>query len=168
MSPEVKEIILEFLENIIKNVSPKATAEILKEGDQWRIYINSNGSAVFTEEKNEVLRAIQHILRVLVHKKFPEDRTHFIIDVDNYKITRENKIKNEIPLLAKNKVLEGGKTLVLLGLSSYERMIIHKLLAEINGLETNSVGFGDSRKLLIRPTSEFGATGIDDSIIWSL
>jgi predicted RNA-binding protein Jag len=73
-----------------------------------------------------------------------------------------------LPDIVRSTVIEQGKTVVLIGLSGYERMIVHQLFSDIKGLSTNSVGADNARKLLIMPTSEFGSTGMDEAIVWDI
>ena len=166
MNNPVQQLILEIIEPIIKLISPEAKIEFNKEGDQWRILI-IDGNPELIGEKGEVLRAIQHLARIFVHKKLPEDRTHFLIDIDNFRSNRELIIKTKIPEIAQA-IIAQGKTFVLINLSGYERMLVHKLLVDIKSLQTTSVGERDNRKLLILPTSEAGSAGIDDATIWDI
>jgi spoIIIJ-associated protein len=167
MDQKLQELIERILTKIIIAICPEAKIDFEKESSQWRIKI-TNGSENLIGEKGEVLRSIQHLIRITVHQRFPEDKTHFILDIDGYRTARESKLKNAIPDLANDIVLAEGRTVVLAGLSGYERMIVHQLLAGINGLETNSVGPKYSRKLLIVPTSEFGSVAMDDSYLWDI
>lgn len=166
MNNQVQQLITEIIDPLVKIISPEAEMEFIKEGDQWRVKI-INGSQDLIGEKGETLRAIQHLVRICVHKKYPEDRTHFLIDMDDFRSKRELLIKTKVPELAQM-IMAEGKTMVLINLSGYERMLIHKLLADIKGLQTSSVGDRDNRKLLILPTSETGYTGIDESTIWDI
>lgn len=163
----VSETILQLLLPIVKAISPNSEIDFQKEADQWRIVIKK-GTQDLVGENSEVLRSMQHLLRVVIHKKYPQDRTHFLFDVDGFRSKREMALKVHIPDLAKYKVLEEGNTVVLVNLSGYERMIVHQLLADIKGLETNSVGPKNERRLLIMPTSEIGSTAMDDAIIWDI
>jgi len=163
----VSKTISDLLLPVVEAISPGAELDFQKESDQWRIVIK-NGGQDLVGEKSEVLRALQYLVRIVVHKNFPQDRTHFLFDVDGFKSKRELALKIHIPDLAKIQVLKEGQTVVLINLSGYERMIVHQLLADISGLETNSVGAKNERKLLIMPTSEVGSTAMDDAIIWDL
>jgi spoIIIJ-associated protein len=161
-------IISEEIEKIINLIlfpfyNKKTECEIEREGDQWRINLKIDEYEMFIENNSEILKAIQHYLRVSIHKKFPEDRTHFILDIGMYRQKRENILKEKIRSVAEEKVLQEGTTLILINLSSYERKVVHNLLVEVDGLETTSVGQGSHRKLIIRPTSEVGSKGMDEA-----
>jgi len=163
----VSQTILDLLLPIVKSINPACEISFQKEADQYRIIIDK-GDKDLVGEHSEVIRSLQHLVRVVVHKKFPNDRTHFIFDVGGYRSKREMALKMSIPDLAKIKVLEEGQTVVLVNLSGYERLLVHQLLADIAGLETNSVGAKNDRKLLIMPTSEVGSTAMDDALVWDI
>jgi spoIIIJ-associated protein len=153
MIEEFKTQLSTILHLMVDPIVENAIISINLEGEQWRININSEQNELLVGYRGETIKSIQHVTRVLVHKAFPNDRTHFLIDVGEYKKSREHIINGKISTIAQREVLEGGKTVILLGLSSYERLIIHKLIAETSGIETQSVGEGDERNLIIRPTS---------------
>lgn len=163
----VSQTILDLLLPIVKAINADCQIDFQKEADQYRIVIN-NGTQDLVGEKSEVIRSLQHLVRVVVHKKFPEDRTHFLFDVGGFRSKREMALKMHIPELANIQVLQEGQTVVLVNLSGYERLLVHQLLADIDGLDTNSVGPKNDRKLLIMPTSEVGSTAMDDAIIWDI
>jgi spoIIIJ-associated protein len=166
MPNEFKECVLKFIQLLVFPVlSADFTTEIEKEGDQWRFNILSEKSDVIVGIEGELLRSIQHLIRVLVHRKFPSDRTHFLIDVNNYRKNREYAISTKIPDIAMSEVLNKGNTVILVGMSGYERLKVHTILSEIKGLKTSSVGPEDNRKLLIMPTSETGSGSMDSAKI---
>jgi predicted RNA-binding protein Jag len=167
MKSEFEQQLHDILKLLIEPIAPNHKISISQEGDQWRVTINSDHNDLLVGFKGENVKAIQHVTRVIIHKMFPEDKTHFMIDIGQYKRSRELVITSKIVNLAEKEVNELGKTLILTGLSGYERKIIHGLLGEIKGLETTTVGEPDNRKLLIRPTrGELSATtGMDNAVI---
>ena len=165
MPLEIQKTIEEILKNIVSGLKVTATLNIKKEADQYRIIIQTDEPETLTEKNGELVNQIQHILRVAIHQKFPSDKTHFLLDINDYRKNREYNIKIKIPDIARVKVLQQGKIVIFIGLSSYERMLIHQILSDSKGLNTSSVGPDEARKLLIMPTSEFGSSSIDDALI---
>ena len=167
MNEDFKNQLQEVIKLLVEPIAPNPFISISHEGEQWRIIINSNKNDLLVGYKGENIKAIQHVVRVIVHKKFPEDHTHFLIDVGTYKRSREQLITSKITNLAEKEVLELGKTIILTGLSGYERKIIHGLLSDIRGIETISVGESDNRKLLVRPTTGdlSSTTGMESAIV---
>ena len=139
-----------------------------KEADQTRICILTQNNSIFLENRCEVLEAIQHYIRKIVHIKNPIDRSHFFLDIGYYNKNREYILSIKIPEMAQNIVLTKGKTVIMTHLSAFERLYVHNILADVNGLQTTSVGVDTNRKLLIIPTSEIGSSSLDDSTIFDL
>jgi predicted RNA-binding protein Jag len=168
MDTQVQTTLLNLLTSITKALDPDSSCSVGKEGDQYRIDIQTKHPELFQKYNGEIIQAIQHFLRVAVHKSFPEDKTHFLIDINGARTNRETKLKQTVPMMVKEKVLGSGKIVVLVGLNGYERLLVHQIFADIKGLKTNSVGPSNNRKLIIMPTSEVGSSGMDDSIFWDI
>lgn len=170
MQQEYQEQLHSILKLLIEPISSNPTIKISREGEQWRVVVNTDQNELLVGYKGENIKAIQHITRVIIHKKFPEDRTHFLIDIGEYKRSRETTLNATMVNFAEKEVLEKGKTVILSGLTSYERRIVHNLLTEIRGIETTSIGDEGSRKLIIRPTSGeiMAGMGMENSIILSI
>jgi len=165
MSPQIKQAIIKYLDLVLDAMVDHKEMTFQNEGEQWRIILDTSNNQVIIGDNGQTLSAIQHMIRTLVHKAFPGDRTHFILDVVGYRSVREQNLTSKIPGIVKQSVLTEGKTIVLVGLSSYERLLVHRCLSDIKGIETMSVGVATSRKLLIMPTSDVGAGGIENAII---
>jgi predicted RNA-binding protein Jag len=156
MEKELESQIKFFLGLILEAIDPDYTLDIVPEADQWRIVINSSKVNYIIGEQGSVLSAIQHIVRTLVHKNNPKDKTHFLLDVGTYRKNREEVILVKVSSSVEDIVLKRGKSIVLTGLSSYERLLVHKSM---------SVGPSNGRKVVIMPTSESTSGGMDNSII---
>jgi spoIIIJ-associated protein len=168
MSPDYQQTLKDVLKMVLEPLVDQFTMDIVKESDQWRIILETDKKDVLLQDGAEILKSVQYLVRVIVHKKYPTDRTHFLIDVGKYRLEREIAIKAKINQLARTEVLEKGTTCILVGLTGYERKLVHNMLREVNGLETTSVGYEPSRKLIIRPTTETGSTGMDNAKIIDL
>jgi spoIIIJ-associated protein len=165
MDEQLKSTITELIADVVQPIAGESKITFEKEGEQWRVNIKVNKKELLIGYKDEVLSSIQHYVRVAAHKKNPQDKTHFIIDIDGYKHKKEKVLNEIIPGIAETEVLKNGKTVVLVGLNGYERLVIHKLLADVKNLDTTSVGNEPNRKMVIRPTSETGSVGMEDSKI---
>jgi predicted RNA-binding protein Jag len=139
-----------------------------KEGDEFRVCIWTETNNIFLENQCEVLEAIQHFVRKIIHIKNPLDQSHFFLDIGYYNKNREYVLSIKTPELAQEIVLNKGKTVIMTHLSGFERLYVHNLLADVNGLQTTSVGIATNRKLLVIPTSETGTSSLDESTIFDL
>lgn len=164
MSEKILKKLQELLETILNAFTLSYSLQITKETDQFRINIKlDQEETILNEEGN--LEALQYVLRTLIRKIYPQEKIHFILDLNYTKQEREQIILTKIPKVADDLVLKKGKIVVLIGFSGYERLLVHSSLRDVKNIETQSVGVGSNRKLIILPTSEIGVQGIDDSII---
>lgn len=168
MDNAVQKTLLKLLNLVLQALDSNSSCRISKEADQYRINVDTKSPELFNDVNGGLIQAMQHYLRIVIHKEYPEDKTHFLIDINGSRTSKEIKLKQELPQMVKEKVLGDGKTIVLVNLNGYERLIVHQLFSESKGLSTSSVGLGEKRKLLIMPTSEAGYSGMDDSIVWDI
>jgi spoIIIJ-associated protein len=87
----------------------------------------------------------------LVSKR-TEEKINFIVDVNSYV---ENQ-REEIIEKANNaisEVEETGKEIELSPMNSYERRLVHVRVSQKNKVESESIGEGLSRRVLIKPIS---------------
>ncbi len=146
----------------IKNVSFE------KESDQFRVCILTDNDSIFLENQCETLESIQHFVRKIIHLKNPTDYSHFFLDIGYYNKNREYILSIKTPELAQEVVLNKGKTVIMTHLSNFERLYVHNILTDVNGLQTTSVGVDTNRKLLIIPTSETGSSSLDDAYVFDI
>lgn len=95
----------------------------------------------------EHLAAIQYITNVILSRSL--DGEHPVtVDVDGYKRRREDELID----LAKDAAAEAketGDAIELDAMNAAERRIIHLNLSEVDGIETESEGSGDARRVVI-------------------
>jgi spoIIIJ-associated protein len=168
MSYSIQEQIISYLALTAGKISNITDVKFEKEGDQFRVSFMTKDAYIFLENSNEVLNAIQHFIRKIIHLKNPLDHSHFFFDIGYHNKNREYILSVKIPELAQKSVIRDGKPVILIGLTSFERLYVHNLLSDVNNLETTSVGIDPNRKLLILPASETGSTALDDSIIFDI
>ena len=146
----IKKLVTELLEKM--GFACEITFE--KEGEE------DNGDVICnikTEESNFLigqygtnLQALQHIARVLV-RKMTDERVNFTLDVNDYK---KNK-NTSIIALARNsaeQALQEKRAIVLRPMSPYERRLVHMELSKNSEIITESIGEGEDRKIVIKPT----------------
>ena len=111
--------------------------------------IDPKQAECFIKENGWGLSAFQHLLRVLISKKYP-NQTFFILDINNYRKERE-KFLIELALKTVQEVRKNKKSIILEPMSAYERRLIHLKLAEQPDIVTESIGEEPERRVVIRP-----------------
>ena len=168
MNTNIQTQIQDLLDLTVGGITTINQVSFVNENTQWRVSMDLENKQVFLENNSELLRSIQYIIRVAVHKVFPDDRTHFFLDIANFKKNREQTLSLQIPSLVQKTVLKEGHSVILTNLSGYERLLVHEMISDIKGLSSMSVGNNKNRKLVLFPSSEVGAYNLDDAIIFDI
>jgi len=104
---------------------------------------------MFIGKQGLILGNLQLILRKIIKKELDKE-IYLTLDIDNYRKNKINSYKS-IANSAVEEVSTTGQQKILPPLSSYARRIIHMELAKRNDVETESVGMGDQRRLIVKP-----------------
>jgi spoIIIJ-associated protein len=95
------------------------------------------------------LAAVQHLVRVMLHKKIA-DRINIIVDVNDYFLEKKELLEKEAERAAKE-ALENGISVALRPMLPYERKIVHSYLSLNSNITTESIGKGEERKVMVSP-----------------
>jgi spoIIIJ-associated protein len=148
-----EEIIKETAGNIIGKIGFEADVEILKGKDPENFICNINvksDSHLLIGQHGVNLQALQHIIRLAVRKK-TEEKINFIVDVNSYRQQKNSSVA-EMAKEAAQQAINERRTIVLRPMSAYERRLVHLELAENKDVATESIGEGEDRKVVIKPT----------------
>lgn len=111
--------------------------------------VRGPGTDVLVGYRGETLAALQRITRLIVGREMA-GRVRLVVDVDGFKVRREQSLRRLARRMAEQAV-RTGRTAVLEPMSPYERRIVHIALREHPQVTTQSVGEGDRRKVTIIP-----------------
>jgi spoIIIJ-associated protein len=92
------------------------------------------------------------LLKKIIRKRYGEDeeKFSFTLDINDYRMKRLGDLKQDVKDAAKQVRLY-GKHVPLRPMSSFERRIVHLLLAEYPDIATESVGQEPDRWVVIKP-----------------
>tara|TARA_B100001123_G_scaffold439865_1_gene577610 strand:+ start:424 stop:717 length:294 start_codon:yes stop_codon:yes gene_type:complete len=91
--------------------------------------------------------SFQYVVNLIMTRRFP-GRGSVTVDVEQYRRRREDQVVSLAERMAE-RVREIGDPITLEPMSAAERRLVHLAFVEDPELETNSVGEGDSRKVVI-------------------
>lgn len=91
----------------------------------------------------------EHLLKKIIKKKFGEE-FKFTLDINDYRMRRLEDLKQDVKSAAKEVRLY-QKEVPLRSMSSFERRIVHLLLAEYPDITTESIGQEPDRRVVIKP-----------------
>jgi len=97
--------------------------------------------------RGDTLVALQYLVNLILGRKYP-GRGGVTIDVEHYKHRNEERIVAMAKRMG-DRVRESGNAITLEPMSASERRLVHMTFAEDPELETNSIGEGDNRKVVI-------------------
>ncbi len=144
--------IKETIEEITKLMGINVNLEVRRREESITIKLFSDHNAVLIGKNGTTIEALQTIIRQIVHTE-TKNFVPIILDVENYK---DKKIKN-LEILAKKVAREVAKTKVetkLDSMNSYERRIVHSLLANDKYVYTESIGEEPNRCVVIKPKED--------------
>lgn len=149
---DVQNYIKETLSEILKLMPIDAKFEIRRRDKTINIKIFSNNNAILIGKNGRTIGALQTIIRQMLSSELDE-KIKVILDVENYK---EKRVKN-IEYLAKKTAREVAKTKVeatMDSMNSYERRIVHSVLADDKYVYTESIGEEPNRCVVIKLKEE--------------
>ncbi|MEP7216930.1 MAG: RNA-binding cell elongation regulator Jag/EloR [Anaerolineaceae bacterium] len=97
--------------------------------------------------RGDTLLSLQYLVNLMVGRKFP-GQGGVTIDVEHYRHRNEERIISLAKRMA-DRVRETGSPITLEPMSASERRLVHMTFADDPALETNSIGDGDNRKVVI-------------------
>lgn len=96
------------------------------------------------------LQALQHIARLIVRKQM-SDKINFIVDVNSYRQEKNDSIV-ELARETAEQALQERRAIVMKPMTAYERRLVHIELAKNVQVATESIGEGEDRKIIVKPS----------------
>ncbi|MCL0073386.1 protein jag [Dehalococcoidia bacterium] len=155
-SPEeggnVAAIAREVVEKLLSLVEVDATVQVSGgEDDQSPLSIDvSNGDlGVLIGRRGQTLASLQYMVNIIIGRKL-KSGVRVIVDVAGYRKRRDEELQN-MTLRVAELVKSTRRSITLEPMPAMERRVVHLALRDDPDLATQSVGFGDSRKVVIYP-----------------
>jgi len=153
---ENQELIIKIIKETLLFFGFDGEVSLIREGEGGRLraVIDTDGDVgMLIGKGGDTLRALQHILLLVVSKKSGYNFMpgEFVFDINNYQQERENYLIS----LAKNtayQVMENKISMELQPMPASERRIVHITLDSYRGVITESVGDRADRKVVVKPT----------------
>ena len=113
------------------------------------IDIVGEDSGLLIGRRGQTLQSLQFVVNLIVRNEFGES-VRVVLDVERYRQRREASLRDMANKVAE-RVVQTGRSITLEPMSAADRRIIHISLADREDISTESVGFGDDRKVSIIP-----------------
>ncbi len=114
-------------------------------------FIDLNGTHLGTVigRRGETLDALQYLSSLAANSK-ESGYFRVVLNIGNYREKRESTLQGLARRTA-NQCLRTGRSRTLEPMNPYERRIIHTTVQDIEGVSSNSIGEGASRRVVITP-----------------
>lgn len=149
---EIVSFIKDTIAQITKLMGVESNLEVRRRENSISITIFSDNNSILIGKNGKNVAALQLLIRQMVNSKLKEPIS-IILDVGNYK---EKRVKS-IEFLAKKLAREAYKTkteITMDSMNSYERRIVHSVLADDKYVYTESIGEEPNRKVVIKLKGE--------------
>lgn len=156
---EVIEIAQDTLENLLAymgldaNVDCQCDNSVADDGEKFGVPVvfNIKGGdlGILIGRRGQTLSCLQYILRLMVTCQTGLAMA-LVLDVNGYKKRRYESLRALAQHIAEQ-VEDSGRSCALEPMPAYERRIVHMALAEHPRVATESVGFGEARKVVVLP-----------------
>lgn len=142
----------DILDNLLGMLLLEGSYEIEETDEGFLVAIETQDAGRLIGARGESLDALQLLVNQMMVKKAGEkDFKRVIIDVAGWRKQKEEELVSSAKSWGKQ-VLETGKELELEPLSPWQRRIVHMTISEMKGIESESVGEGRDRHIVIKPT----------------
>ncbi len=145
MIDRLKEITKELTSHLS---SDEVLINVIKEGESYKISIETKDEKSFVGKDNERFVALSHLLKRMLSKILGEEVKIFI-DINNLRGKNDEALKSKASILAE-RARAFKKDVELDPMSSYERRVIHSFLEGAPFIKTESIGDGATRRLVIK------------------
>jgi len=149
---DVIEYIKEYIKELIKNIGLTCNLEVKKRENGINITVISDNNSILIGKNGRTLESITLLIKQMIHNEIGE-YFPFVLDIGEYKVAREHKLES----LAKRTAREVATSKVpakLDPMNSYERRIIHSILADHRKVTTESEGEEPNRYVVIKPKED--------------
>lgn len=135
----------------------------VKQGDATLLRVEGDNFQDFIQIRGETIQALSYLTDRAVNKGVDKKEGEYLrvrLDIAGYRNRREG----ELIALAKRtgaEVAETHRSRTLAPMNSYERLIIHTAISEMEGLTSESIGSDVERRVVVKSTAPDATDGGD-------
>ncbi|MCI5879384.1 MAG: KH domain-containing protein [Bacillales bacterium] len=145
---DIINFIKEFIENLSKNMGITINSEVRENEGIYNVLLVTDNNPIIIGKDGRTIDAIQLLIRQALTTQVGKN-IKVIVDASNYRNNKQRNFEREIKKIAKE-VLKTRVEAKLDPMNSYNRRIVHSLLADYENIETESFGETPNRYVVIR------------------
>jgi spoIIIJ-associated protein len=146
---QITDYIKEVINGAFSNWPLSVQVEVSQEDDFVMVDLKTDKDALFVQPKADPLLALQHLVRLMVRQKFPETMVHLTVNIGDFHQRQRDALK-KVAQDAISQVKRSGDPVYLPPMSSFERRIVHMVVAEDNEVASDSTGVGPGRRVVVK------------------
>ena len=135
--------------DLLKRIGVSGSVQVTPQDQMLDVILDTEESGIVIGYHGEALEALQLISSLLVSKACG----HFVrinLEVGDYKKNRSEYLER-LANQTKERVLSESQEHILPALKSWERRVVHLILQNDEDVESESIGDGKDRVLVVRP-----------------
>lgn len=144
----------DILDNVLGLLLLEGSYDIEESPEALQVLIETKDAGRLIGFKGENLESLQLLLNQLMSRKAGVDAEgefkRVLVDVEGWRKQKEEELASRAKGWIEE-VKESGQDLELEPMSAWQRRIIHMVVGEAEGVESESIGEGRDRHLVIRP-----------------
>jgi spoIIIJ-associated protein len=147
-----------LIQELIEKTMVKTTHITVTEDDKANIWFSVEVTEphFFIARDGEALNALNHLVRRIVESEIPQNTTEerdtknsFFIDINDFQKKRMEAARATAHMMSE-RARYFKSNIEIDPMSAFERRIIHEFLSDVPDLQTESVGFGPTRRVVIK------------------
>lgn len=141
----------DILDNLLGMLLLEGSYEIEEADENFQVLIETKDAGRLIGARGESLDSLQLLVNQMVARKVGETGfKRVVIDVEGWRKQKEEELIKSTEVWGKQ-VLETGEPFELEPQAPWQRRIVHMTISEMKGLESESVGEGRDRHIVIKP-----------------
>lgn len=152
----MEEQLSEILDNLLGMLLLEGSYEIEEKDEGFSVSIETKDAGRLIGARGESLDSLQLLVNQMIAKKIDPSVEGFkrvILDVEGWRKQKEEELVVNTQSWAKQ-VLESKKEMELEPMSPWQRRIVHMVVSEMEGVESESAGEGRDRHVVIKLKTE--------------
>ncbi len=139
----------DILDNLLGLLLLEGSYEIEEDENGINVLIETKDAGRLIGSGGQSLDGLQLIVNQMMSRKKPDEYKRVILDVGGWRKQKEEELTASAKSWVKQ-VLETGKVVELEPMSPWQRRIVHMVVSETEGVESESAGEGRDRHVVIK------------------
>ena len=149
-APTAIDLAVEFVKTTLNNLHIDATVTVSDTELGKKIDVVGENAGVLIGHHGETLDSFQHLANLAANRTENKKTSvpKISVDIESYRAKREETLRSLARRMA-HKVVKYKRSVMLEPMNPYERRIIHAELQNFKGVNTNSIGSENNRKVVM-------------------